>query len=291
MRNDTNRPGVYQILCTANGRVYVGSANKIAKRWEEHRNDLRANRHHNQHLQRAWNKYGDKAFEFSVLENCDTESVIEREQYYLNAYLSAGWKVFNIRRECVLSNLGVKFGDEAREHMRASAAIRSRNDEWRARQSEAHRGKKLSEETRAKIGESSRNISDETRAKMSESRLGKSHSEETRAKIAASNLGQKRSAETCAKVKAAKRNISDETRAKMSAAARNRSAEWRAKWSAWRAEVYSKPFEVVDPDGRIIEGRNLRQFCREHGLDRGALNRVLHGKVGSHKGYTAVGVR
>lgn len=44
-------------------------------------------------------------------------------------------------------------------------------------------------------------------------------------------------------------------------------------------------FEFINPNGEIIMGQNLKKFARENGLCDGNLNKVLHGKLHSHKGY------
>jgi group I intron endonuclease len=79
--------GIYKIINTVNGKYYVGSSNDIdgvRGRWYEHRNDLRANRHRNAHLQNAWNKYGENAFVFTIVEELPTEQLLDAEQSYLN---------------------------------------------------------------------------------------------------------------------------------------------------------------------------------------------------------------
>jgi len=51
--------GVYQIRCKSNGKIYIGSAVNLRQRWDGHRRALRKQRHHNVHLQAAWNRYGE----------------------------------------------------------------------------------------------------------------------------------------------------------------------------------------------------------------------------------------
>lgn len=75
--------GIYQILNRITGEKYIGSATDIKRRWQRHVNDLRKGRHHCSHLLFAWNKYGEEAFAFSVLEECDESSLLEKEQNYL----------------------------------------------------------------------------------------------------------------------------------------------------------------------------------------------------------------
>lgn len=59
-------PGIYTITCVPTGRVYVGKAEEIQRRWTRHRRDIRMGEHHNPYLVRAWKKYGEDAFIFDV---------------------------------------------------------------------------------------------------------------------------------------------------------------------------------------------------------------------------------
>lgn len=73
--------GVYQIRNTVTERIYIGSASRGFKnRWTNHVNDLRKNRHGNRYLQRAWNKYGESAFEFTILLVCPPNDCVASEQ-------------------------------------------------------------------------------------------------------------------------------------------------------------------------------------------------------------------
>lgn len=126
---------IYEILCTENGRKYIGSAVDADKRWVMHVTQLASGRHHSKHLQRAWDKYGEDAFSFRIVERCDRESLIAREQHYIDTLKPE----FNSRPNAA-SQLGWKPTDEARARMRASA-IGNTN----------RKGKKQSEEAKERI--------------------------------------------------------------------------------------------------------------------------------------------
>lgn len=60
--------GLYKITNTVTGKAYIGSSNKSTLgRLIQHKSDLKAGRHFNVLLQRAWNKYGESAFIFEHL--------------------------------------------------------------------------------------------------------------------------------------------------------------------------------------------------------------------------------
>lgn len=80
------KPGVYKIINNTNGKYYIGSTKmKVRLRLNHHMQALRNNRHKNTYLQRAWNKYGEESFSFTVLENCTKNEVYQREQHYLDS--------------------------------------------------------------------------------------------------------------------------------------------------------------------------------------------------------------
>lgn len=61
--------GIYRITLKVDGRTYIGQTRqKFNHRWTEHLRDFKGQRHPNSYLQRCWNKYGEDAFEFAVLE-------------------------------------------------------------------------------------------------------------------------------------------------------------------------------------------------------------------------------
>ena len=76
--------GIYKIENKANNKVYVGSTNNFTRRWLKHRALLRHSKHQNSHLQAAWNKYGESSFTFSIIEYCPVDSLLSREQFYID---------------------------------------------------------------------------------------------------------------------------------------------------------------------------------------------------------------
>ena len=90
LENLNNCSGVYIFRNTINGKCYIGSTvMTLKKRMEHHLWHLRENKHKNHHFQSAWNKYGEDAFEYDILEVCEKENCLIREQYYLDTVLFA----------------------------------------------------------------------------------------------------------------------------------------------------------------------------------------------------------
>jgi hypothetical protein len=82
MSNTNCRCGIYSIA-TPNGSTYIGSSNKIERRWHEHRSLLRHGKHHSTRLQAAWDKHG-AALVFSVLMECPLAELNEREHEFID---------------------------------------------------------------------------------------------------------------------------------------------------------------------------------------------------------------
>jgi len=197
--------GIYQIQNQSNGNRYVGSTVNLNKRWAAHLCTLRHRRHDNQHLQRAFDKYGEGAFAFCVIEHIDDAlRLIPREQYYLNilkpeynmaptAGSSLGYRhTEEARRK--MSELWTAKRRQVRREMLEGKAVsnetrgkmsRAWTAERRQAQGDRIRGVALSEETRAKISVAMKGkiVSDATRQKLSEALRGRSLNEETRRKI------------------------------------------------------------------------------------------------------------
>ena len=68
-----------------NGKYYLGSSKNIKGRWQDHKKHLRGGYHHSVALQRAWDKYGELSFKFSILEEVPKNiTLVSAEQFYLD---------------------------------------------------------------------------------------------------------------------------------------------------------------------------------------------------------------
>lgn len=123
--------GVYMIRNRLTKDTYVGSAHDFEKRWKLHRLNLRAARHHSPHLQRAWLKYGEAAFEFVVLQRCPKERVIGVEQEWIDLLTAK----YNVSRTAG-SRAGVKNRPEHNRAISERARARWADPEFKARMRE-----------------------------------------------------------------------------------------------------------------------------------------------------------
>ena len=133
-RELTTDYGVYCIWCTSNNKMYIGSSagkRGLRGRRASHIGTLRARKHRAPHLQRAFDKYGECAFLFIVLEITSKENALAREQVYLDAYNPWDREVgFNTCTDAT-SRLGVKHTEATKRKL--SVTLRNLPAEVRAR--------------------------------------------------------------------------------------------------------------------------------------------------------------
>jgi len=92
--------GIYKIMCTSTGKIYVGQSVNMKSRFSVHLADLKRGKHGNPYMKRAYEKHGKEAFSFSVIEYCESEFLHEREFFWINYYDSGNpEKGFNILKD------------------------------------------------------------------------------------------------------------------------------------------------------------------------------------------------
>lgn len=166
----SGKTGLYGIFNLMSGKVYIGSAINLKKRLRQHKEHLKKQKHYNSYLQNAWNKYGEKEFEFHVLEHCLKEQLIEREQFYLDSLKSYddefGYNICKIAGSTIGQKpwLNKKHTEETRKKMSVAGLKRYENPLERQKISLRSIGKKYW--------------------------LGRKHTEETKRKISKGNKGK-----------------------------------------------------------------------------------------------------
>lgn len=242
---------IYCIKNTTNGKLYVGSAVDVDRRWRVHRNDLQKGVHHSSHLQFAWNKYGEEKFAFLIIEECLVEKLIEKEQFWMDFHDSyndvSGYNMSPTAGNC----LGRCHSEETKKKISESRIGEKHHffgghlsEEHRKKISEALTGKITTEETRKKIsdalsGEKScmygKHHSEETKKKISESEKGRIFSEEHKKRIGESRKGEYHSEESKKKMSGEKHHSSKLTWEKV--------REIRGKWATGN---YSQPQLAIE---------------------------------------------
>jgi group I intron endonuclease len=180
---------IYKIINTINNKFYVGSTTNTKERFRVHRTRLRANRHHSKHLQAAWNKYGEDAFVFHVIQTIpEGESLQEAENVWLFEHVGKD-HCYNKSRYSDTPMRGIKkedhpnFGRPKTEEERQ--AISAKLKDFYAKDITNHPrfGKQHSLETKELIRQ--KKLANPTRAW-----LGKHRSEETKLKLSLAQKGR-----------------------------------------------------------------------------------------------------
>ncbi len=146
---------LYSITNTVNGKLYLGKTSvEPILRWRDHRKNLRGNRHDNDHLQKAWNKYGESVFVFAIVQTFATcEEANSAEIQQILSYREQGIELYNIRG----GGDGGLHSEETKEKIRQGQYNRPPDsEETRRKRKEAAQGRILSKEHRRKVSERGR---------------------------------------------------------------------------------------------------------------------------------------
>jgi group I intron endonuclease len=133
--------GVYSVTNTVTEDQYVGQASNFTKRWSKHRRMLQQGLHPNVHLQAAWNKHGEGAFAFRVLEWCDKCELTTTEQKWMDVLRP----VYN-KAPAAGSRIGTTQSPEARAKISAALKGVPKSLEHARAVGDAIRGQKRSSE-------------------------------------------------------------------------------------------------------------------------------------------------
>ena len=105
--SDLFSPGLYQITCLKNNKVYIGQSTNVLNRLGRHCENLEMNRHNCKELQKDFNKYGKTAFKFESLEinsKFEDESLRKQKEkadrvqmlQHLNTNAECRWSLFHL---------------------------------------------------------------------------------------------------------------------------------------------------------------------------------------------------
>jgi len=184
------KSGIYHIICKSTGKRYIGRTVNFTKRFGQHKSVLRNNKHCNEHLQNAWNKYGEENFVFLIYKIVEKENLIKEEQKQLDDYqfVECFNKSFSADGSCLTEEAKLKI---SLHHKGREISV-----EQRQQISKKLKGRKLPEETKLKMRAAQQKRSppsEETRRKLSEAakkQIRIPASEETKQKLRDAALKQ-----------------------------------------------------------------------------------------------------
>ena len=274
---------VYKISCVETGKFYIGSTVNKTQRWARHRRDLRAGVHKNKNMQASWNKYGEDAFLFAVIEEvADPVLLMQAEQRHLdtcvgqpdcfnhNKFADAPWRG---KSGAEMPNFGRKASPETLAKMSA-ARSGAKHHNW---------GKTIPPEVKAKI----------RAANLAYPHAERRHTPEEIEKIAAASRGRPQSALTRAKrvISMQGHEVSSTTRAKISQTLSGEGNFWYGKKrSADFVEKVSRPIVVTNSVGFETQYPSITALRAATSLKPPTINRALKSgqplAKGKYQGWT-----
>lgn len=207
------KSGIYQIRNLVNGKIYIGSSKNLKNRkCHDHLNTLKRNKHQNNHLQNAFNKYGKDNFICTVIQTAENEQELnELEEYWINKCNAVDDRMFyNLKPGgtggsmphfiCITNEINSKY-----LHPDTDLTIYLKNG-WRLgkpHQSQeliekrvcGNRGKKRSEETcknisKALLGKKRKPLSEEQKAYLSSIKKFNNYNNAKSKKVKCINTGE-----------------------------------------------------------------------------------------------------
>ena len=145
------------------------------KRQNKHRYLLRIGKHPSKHLSASWKKYGEDAFEFSILEQCADAELLAREQHWMDVL-----KPQYNKRLIAESNLGIPVSEEDKALKSVASKAWALSEEGRAQLSENSRKGWAGERRAARIKQLKEVWTPEKRAEQSKRQKGVDYGEAAR---------------------------------------------------------------------------------------------------------------
>ena len=261
---------VYQILNTETNKRYIGqtSHQNPAHRWSVHLSYLKQGKHHSPKLQNSWNKYGEFAFEFSIIANCkniDDMNICEIEAITRYNSLVDGY------------------------NCRPGGRNWTRTEEDSRKRGEALKGHTVSKATREAISRANTGNENSLGYKQTQNHIEQRRTKRLITHRFISPNGMPVVVNDIAAF-CKENNLSRGNMNSVSCGLRFQHKGWKkdCEESRHRAIVGNKkPHPVfIHSDGRVIEaGVNLKAKCIKYGLNPGCMHHVMNRKSTNHKGW------
>lgn len=161
IKSNRKKPGVYRWVHNKSGKMYIGSSLDLGRRFSSYYSlKFIENQAKRSIIYKSISKYGYSEFRLEILEYCNSENVIEREQFYLD-YLKPEYNILKIAG----SRAGFKVLEETKAKIRATLTGRVLSESVKAKIKAARTGVKHSEATRAILKEHLANLNKNVLAK------------------------------------------------------------------------------------------------------------------------------
>lgn len=311
------KSGIYKITNKLNGRIYIGSAKEFKNRWVQHTHSLRNKKHSNKFLQSDFNKCGEEAFIFEVIEVTEDKSREERlsiEEVYIKKFFDNGDNCYNLCDRAI-SREGYSSSTPEQTSKKISIALKNRWSNVGEKEKLSERMKKQWQEKGRKEKYSAQIISmwvePDKRCLLLKSRRTKEfiegfkkrcHTTESINKMAVTNtknhgliispegkifevIGLKAFCELHNLPKNSIQNIHHLMKGKLPSYYGWRKYTPDIVGIPYTPASRAKSFALISPEGDKYTGTNIAEFCRTHDLYQQNIVKVLLGKRKSHKGW------
>jgi group I intron endonuclease len=289
IKNLSRTPGIYLLENTVNGKKYVGSSSNIYNRCRSHKSSLRNNKHHNTHLQASFNKHGIDNFEFHVIEECEQGNKIEREQYWIDL-VEPEYNIYShvikvpIRTEkhkCTTNYYLVSPEGEVFEGDNTEDFCRQKNLDGRVIGS-VNIGNKFQYKGWTNSLENYQIIKKYGSLLNYQKEINNQHD---------FKVWQKGFYPNCDLSLKPIRETSISESGSLSLKKKYLLKKEKELIKSQITGIFKNPaspisFFVISPEGKMIEGTNLRQFCLDHDLNSVNMGKLLKGERPSCQGYT-----
>lgn len=203
MTNETPKIWLlYRITNKVNGKVYIGQAADVSKRWYDHRKAVRLNKP-TQAVHYAMIKYGLDKFAFEMIASCKTQddaNEIETELVKQYDSFIANGKGYNAtlggmnapktkkwKQKVSQTLIGHEVSQEARDKISQGNTGKVRSEEFKKNVGDFWRGKERPEEHSQHLSES---LQGNQNCLGKQNALGYKHTEETKQRIAEAIRGK-----------------------------------------------------------------------------------------------------
>ncbi len=167
------KPGIYRIISLIDGRMYIGGTKNIQLRIQKHRHCLKKGIHRSGVLQDHYNTHGSDSIQFELVELCNEDQLLIREQFYLDIYQPFEPSGFN---QCKLAGTvkGYKHSDAERAKMSKGRTGIKMSAEFRENRRKVWQNRKHLPDSidKMKASQANKKYSDEAKRNMSLAHIG-----------------------------------------------------------------------------------------------------------------------